>query len=140
MRIIPQQPFFLRIDCPPGGGCVNTNANRIKFIEYSENNDVPTWSSTHACRNAQQSTVAVWPDAQPGQNTLLDGGARTDYKYWSAWDGNEADQIQNAPRLRMSAASRVDVCYCNSACTEDSTWFRVGTLVTLTTFAFAVQS
>ena len=79
MRVLPQQKFTLRIDCPPGGGCFATDENRVKFIGQVASNDRPSWDANAGCRTyLQENFAAVWPSTTDSR--ALSGGNSRDYK------------------------------------------------------------
>jgi hypothetical protein len=129
MRVVPQQKFVLRIECPPGGGCDGTTNNRIKYIEYATKNDKPTWDATNGCQTTPAEPAFVrWPTISDSQ--ALDGGDRVDYKMW------QTKQV----KINLSLKQRVDLCYCNSNPEVPSNWIRVGMVMTTDAFAFASKS
>jgi hypothetical protein len=126
MRVIPQQKFTLRVDCPPGGGCKADDANRVKFIDYKMDNDRPTWDKNHGCRTTTGETGrAVWPSISDAMT--LGGGTSVAYKAW------QTKQV----KLNMPLSARLDVCYCNGACENPNNFFRVGSVWASDAFAFA---
>jgi hypothetical protein len=135
-RVLPQQPFALRLDCPPAGGCrtLPTDGpvlqnNQLRFIEYSSLNDRPSWDPEHGCVGAVNDRHARWPAGN------IPGGARTDYKDWGAvYNG---DALASAPHLRLSTGMRIDVCYCDFDCSSNETFFKIGEVRTVTAFALA---
>jgi hypothetical protein len=156
-RVLPQQPFALRLDCPPAGACRTTptdgdgnpqdieNAQgimipftqsaQLRFIEYSELNDKPSWDSEHGCVGAMNDRVARWPSRN------IPGGLRTDYKDWGGpYDGDASMSITSAPHLRLSTGMRIDVCYCDFDCSSNETFFKIGEVRTVTAFALAARS
>jgi hypothetical protein len=134
MRVIPQQQFVLRVECPPGKGCMYTDVNdpatnRVKFLEPSLANDLPNWDPNHGCRvQERESANAVWPSAS--HTLTLSGGGRQDYKAWSEF------QV----KVTLSLDEELVVCFANAAAETMSSWFRIGQVRTSKQFAFASES
>ncbi|CAJ1376466.1 unnamed protein product [Effrenium voratum] len=129
MRVLPQQKFTLRIDCPPGGGCFATDENRVKFIGQVASNDRPSWDANAGCRTyLQENFAAVWPSTTDSR--ALSGGNSRDYKAW------RSKQV----KLNLSLKRAIDVCYSNADSGNPNSWFKVGSIQTSDAFAFASQS
>eukprot|EP00929_Paragymnodinium_shiwhaense_P035715 TRINITY_DN19242_c0_g1_i5.p1 TRINITY_DN19242_c0_g1~~TRINITY_DN19242_c0_g1_i5.p1 ORF type:complete len:2054 (+),score=488.83 TRINITY_DN19242_c0_g1_i5:653-6163(+) len=124
MRVVPQQKFVLRVDCPPGS-CERSGENRVKLIDYTESLDLQSWEAATACRTMRQTAVQVWTNA-----SLVDdphGGIRQDYKAW-----HEQQLL-----LTTTLGRDFDVCFCNSNCRDSSAWFKVGQVRSSASFALA---
>eukprot|EP00931_Biecheleriopsis_adriatica_P114614 TRINITY_DN90538_c0_g1_i1.p1 TRINITY_DN90538_c0_g1~~TRINITY_DN90538_c0_g1_i1.p1 ORF type:complete len:3212 (+),score=723.49 TRINITY_DN90538_c0_g1_i1:26-9637(+) len=129
MRVIPQQKFVVRIDCPPGGGCLATDENRIKFIADVPANDRPSWDVNAGCRTfVTESIFAVWPSSTDSR--AISGGRRLDYK---AWRGKQV-------KINLSLNRVMDLCFANSDPGTADSWFKVGSVMTTRAFAFASKT
>ncbi|CAJ1392081.1 unnamed protein product [Effrenium voratum] len=132
MRVLPQQPFSLRLQCPPGGdACTGSAENRVKFLpgfcplcslgESSE--QIPIWDIGSRCRSgdAETSHMIFHPSVDEDGNPLDEaayrsGGTNRDYKFWET------------PNLigKLPMSERVVVCYCDVACHNFQNFFEVG--------------
>jgi len=129
MRVIPQQKFVVRVECPPGGGCNGAETNRISLIDVGVNNDRPSWDLSNGCKTTTaEPTSVVWPAVSDSRS--LHGGSRVDYKVW------RTKQV----KLNLSVKKSMDLCYCNSNCQVAANWFKIGQVMTASNFAFASQS
>lgn len=129
MRVVPQQTFVLRIECPPGYGCEGNNDNRVKFLDESTENNKPNWDENHPCKTMPlESDWAVWPS--PSYSKALGGGDRSTFKVWK----------DHQVKINLSVNKQLDVCFANGATTTPSSWFRVGQVRTASNFGFASQS
>jgi hypothetical protein len=80
MRVVPQQQFVVRVECPPSG-CSTSPANRIKFINPKAGSETPTWDVSHRCKITIGETLrAVWPSISDSKT--LSGGGGLDFKAW----------------------------------------------------------
>eukprot|EP00930_Biecheleria_cincta_P092359 TRINITY_DN8222_c0_g5_i2.p1 TRINITY_DN8222_c0_g5~~TRINITY_DN8222_c0_g5_i2.p1 ORF type:complete len:3174 (-),score=522.91 TRINITY_DN8222_c0_g5_i2:21-9542(-) len=130
MRVIPQQKFVVRVDCPPGGGCLPDNDNRVKLIGYNAANDLPSWDRNAGCRTSFTSRAEseVWPSSgDPGSGS---GGNRQDFKAWR----------NRQVKMRLSVNGRMDICFANSASDSADSWFKVGEARTTRAFALAFKT
>lgn len=137
MRVLPQQPFVLRVECPPGGtSCAPTLDNRVKFLpgipppgpDGSILIEVPEraiWEPQSRCKieSAMTSDIGWEPPLEYDEFGILVnglahliGGDRRDYKFWA-----------NPGLLGlMPMESKVEVCYCESSCDNSFNYFKVG--------------
>jgi hypothetical protein len=127
MRVIPQQRFALRLDCPPAG-CLDNNENRVRFVSYDPSkSDLPNWNGDNRCQTTTKSTdepsTVVWPTNMDDPS----GGELAEYKVW--W--------QYPVKLNLPLSERLDVCFCNDDPFTPSNWIRVGTVRTSSGFTFA---
>ncbi|CAK9075671.1 unnamed protein product [Durusdinium trenchii] len=148
MRVLPQQPFVLRVECPPGGtSCAAATDNRVKFLPgipppgpdgvvYIEVPERAIWEPQSRCKIETSMTddIAWEPPLQYDENGILInglahliGGDRRDYKFW-------AD-----PALLglMPMESKVEVCYCESQCDNSFNYFKVGEITSTETAGIA---
>jgi hypothetical protein len=138
-RVLPQQPFGVRLDCPAGGACKALSGipgqldAQLRFIESEPENDLPRWSPDHGCIESDVSKNAIWTSVNIG------GGPRSDYKAWGPVD-NMGSAITFSPLLRMSMRKKIDVCYCDFDCSTNLTYFKVGEVRVTTEFALAALS
>eukprot|EP00928_Gymnodinium_smaydae_P085992 TRINITY_DN6976_c0_g2_i1.p1 TRINITY_DN6976_c0_g2~~TRINITY_DN6976_c0_g2_i1.p1 ORF type:complete len:3484 (-),score=772.22 TRINITY_DN6976_c0_g2_i1:111-10493(-) len=130
-RIMPQQPFVLRLQCPPGGVCIGESKHRLKFLapNLEPETERPTWHLLHGCRqdDAIEATNVSWilPEGVTAGNVT--GGIRRDYKAWS-----------DAPLLvTKTFGQSFDVCYCDTGCDDPLNFFKVGSLRTVETIGVA---
>ncbi|CAE7814561.1 unnamed protein product, partial [Symbiodinium sp. KB8] len=56
-----QYRFRIRVECPTNA-CMNNDENRVKLVEKSLANDLPSWDAGNGCRAAGPSYDAVRPD------------------------------------------------------------------------------
>eukprot|EP00929_Paragymnodinium_shiwhaense_P012881 TRINITY_DN120761_c0_g1_i1.p1 TRINITY_DN120761_c0_g1~~TRINITY_DN120761_c0_g1_i1.p1 ORF type:complete len:3438 (+),score=820.13 TRINITY_DN120761_c0_g1_i1:922-10314(+) len=122
MRLMPQQPAVLRLQCPPGGVCQGDTDNKLKFLPAQTNMDEeePSWHPLHRCRqwDAQEATNLTWMKSDA--SVLVTGGTRRDYKVW-----------QSTPLLVTKSFGEIfDVCYCDVECDNPLNFFKVGMLQT----------
>jgi len=122
-RVLPQQKFVLRIECPPGGACESEGNNLVRYVEPTVDSSLPSWKETHPCRVTGESAAAVWPTASASGSAT--GGDRVDYKVWYA----------QPVKINKSLKQQIDVCYTNSI--VSAYYFKVGTIKTADAFAFA---
>eukprot|EP00930_Biecheleria_cincta_P034639 TRINITY_DN23911_c0_g1_i1.p1 TRINITY_DN23911_c0_g1~~TRINITY_DN23911_c0_g1_i1.p1 ORF type:complete len:3207 (+),score=370.81 TRINITY_DN23911_c0_g1_i1:517-9621(+) len=130
MRVVPQQKFVVRIDCPPAGACMNAEDNRIHLVPYTPANDRPSWALNTGCRSSykRSNSFAIWPDGTADRS--VSGGTRLDYKAW------HSKQV----KLGMSLDAVMDICFANSAPDLWDSWFKIGQVRTTSAFAFAKGS
>ena len=53
MRVLPQQNFLIRLDCPPGQACAYNSppTNQIKLLRrFWYRKETPSWDPEHACK------------------------------------------------------------------------------------------
>eukprot|EP00928_Gymnodinium_smaydae_P006180 TRINITY_DN12156_c0_g1_i2.p1 TRINITY_DN12156_c0_g1~~TRINITY_DN12156_c0_g1_i2.p1 ORF type:complete len:3246 (-),score=521.31 TRINITY_DN12156_c0_g1_i2:104-8719(-) len=129
MRVVPQQKFVLRIQCPPGKGCMDTNDNRIKFLLPHADNDKPNWDTSNGCKtNPLETDAAVWPSKS--NKKTVGGESRLDYKVWYG------KQV----KINLSLNKKVDICFANTAPESPLNWFRIGSIRTSSAFGLASKS
>eukprot|EP00439_Symbiodinium_sp_Y106_P053128 s2444_g7.t1 len=121
MRVLPQQPFALRLQCPPGGSsCSGSSQNQIKFIPGTcpvcalgeAITNLPVWDPNSRCRAgaAVSEQMLFYPPKFDDDGVPVDpatyrfGGDRRDYKFW--------DDPYLLGKLPMS--EQVQVCYCDA--------------------------
>ncbi|CAK9087825.1 unnamed protein product [Durusdinium trenchii] len=133
MRILPQQPFSLRLQCPPGGtSCSGTGENRVKFLPAycplcslsAVPEPVPLWDPGSRCRSGDDESerLVYHPFLYDEFGVLIDpglyrwGGDRQDYKFWET------------PSLvgKLPMSDRLMVCYCDTECWNFYNFFEVG--------------
>lgn len=131
MRVMPQQPFVVRLQCPPGGVCVGDSDNALKFIPTLEDSgryaelgglEYPSWHFFHRCANeVVETNNFTWVGAPSGgPNSGGTGGTRRDYKAWS----------ERPLVVTKSMGTAFDVCYCDSFCDDPRNFFKVGIIET----------
>jgi len=126
-RVLPQQKFVLRVQCPPGGGCRADNNSRIKYVTYTPDSDIPNWRTDHPCKTTDVEPAAiVWPSSN--DSLSLGGGDRVDYKLWAA----QPVRISSSPK---TPGNQFDVCFSNSVGPAD--FFKIGHVQVSDAFPFA---
>lgn len=134
MRVLPQQPFVLRLQCPAGGRCAQAGDNSLKFIQHiPDAEEYPLWDPYHRCRlfplEPEVAQVKWLLDAgETLGNQVLSGGTRGDYKVWSS----------RPLMANLSLGQSFDVCYCDAACDDRFTnYFKVGVISTAAAIGIA---
>jgi hypothetical protein len=140
VRVLPQQNFLIRLDCPPGQSCAYNSpaTNQIKLLRrFAYREETPSWDPEHACKvYSQADDVAIW-------NTYkLDGGARQDYKLWGVppLSQSRAQNLLVTPYIRATLGTSLDVCYCDDNCEDPKNFFKVGEVEVTKSFGFAHRS
>jgi hypothetical protein len=130
MRVIPQQKFVIRIQCPPGG-CEHTDNNRIKLLlppekaGWTDDDDLPNWHPNQRCKTQDETELAIWPSRS--DSVAVSGGTRQDYKLWK----------DKQVKLAHSLGKVFQICFNNNAAAYPQDWMRIGTVMTTSAFAFA---
>ncbi|CAJ1405442.1 unnamed protein product [Effrenium voratum] len=112
MQVLPQQSFVIKIFCPPGGACTESDQNQLKIVQGE--GDRANWDSANLCQVAG----AAWSGGS--------GGVRVDVKVWAT----------DTPRL-LTPGTGYQVCYCNGDCDQSWNWIEVGRVRTLGTLGLA---
>ncbi|CAK9087021.1 unnamed protein product [Durusdinium trenchii] len=117
-RVLPDQRFVVKLQCPPGGGCSSDVSNQLKFLEATGAPSRSNWDPSSRCRAAAAAEAA-----------LSGGGVRVDFKLWPQ-------------RAQLTAPLRTDfhVCYCDAGCDETWNWLQVGVLKTALAVGLSFES
>lgn len=141
LRVLPEQPFVIRLQCPPGGVCKGDTDNALKFIPILEESgkfemlggqEYPSWHFLHRCANEKvEITNFTWVGAPAdGPNSGGTGGTRRDYKAWT----------ERPLMLTRSLGTTFDVCYCDENCDDHANFIKVGVITTAADVGIAKQS
>lgn len=146
-----QYRFRIRVECPTNA-CMNNDENRVKLVEKSLANDLPSWDAGNGCRTGLHgilgglevlpTTLYVPIDGSPQGNLnemncdpgspigcRLSGGVRQDHKTFGGTYGFRFVMgTTNHEARGFHTSKEVDVCYCNGDCNVDSSWFKVGSM------------
>ncbi|CAE8606338.1 unnamed protein product, partial [Polarella glacialis] len=121
MRVMPQHPFVLRLQCPH-------HRLKIVFLPIPPPGplEVPeraVWEPQARCKAESQETGDITWDPAPenGTRSYKIGGDRRDYKVW------------RAPNLlaMLPMEGLVEVCYCDSQCDDPLNYIKVGLIPAL---------
>lgn len=146
-----QYRFRIRVECP-SDACMLNDQNRVKLVEKTLSNDLPSWDSGNGCRTGLHGNInglEVLPTTQyvpiDGSPTgvlnelncdqgspvgcRLSGGTRQDYKTFGGTYGFRFILGSSDHEARgFHTSKEVDVCYCNGDCNTGSNWFKVGSM------------
>ncbi|CAL1135247.1 unnamed protein product [Cladocopium goreaui] len=134
-----QYRFRIRVECP-SDACMLNDQNRVKLVEKTLSNDLPSWDSGNGCRTGLHGNInglEVLPTTQyvpiDGSPTgvlnelncdqgspvgcRLSGGTRQDYKTFGGTYGFRFILGSSDHEARgFHTSKEVDVCYCNGDC------------------------
>lgn len=146
-----QYRFRIRVECP-SDACKLNDQNRMKLVEKTLSNDLPSWDSGNGCRTGLHGVISgleVLPSTEyvpidgsptgvlnelncdPGSpvGCRLSGGSRQDYKVFGGTYGFRFILGTSDHEARGFHTSKdVDVCYCNEDCNTGANWFKVGSM------------
>jgi len=140
----PQHRFALRVECP-SSACAYADTSRVKVVQQTANNNLPSWDTNAGCAAAVHGVNSVGLQVLPSDDNpdvaTMHGGMRQDYKLWNFKNSStglifdpttSGFQFRTGPtdhelRSRYSGET-FDVCYCDGACTTASNWFKAGQL------------
>ncbi|CAJ1385078.1 unnamed protein product [Effrenium voratum] len=146
-----QYRFRIRVECPTDA-CMMNDQNRMKLVEKTLSNDLPSWDTGNGCRTGLHGMVGglqVLPttsyvpidgsptgvlnelNCDPGSpvGCRLTGGSRQDYKVFGGAYGFRFMMGTTDHEARgFHTSKEVDVCYCNGDCNTGANWFKVGSM------------
>lgn len=126
--VYPRAAFDLAINCG-SGGCSQDFSPRFKLVDSSSYNRKPYYFVGAGCRAALQSTRYIGPpncdyiatgcDMERSGPTLSGGQSSVIYKKII---------LDNELVNSVSIDRSFDVCFCDSKCSEQASWFMVGSI------------
>ncbi|KAF4663929.1 protein arginine methyltransferase 10 [Perkinsus olseni] len=125
--------FKMRVSCPTDA-CAYADNNRFKlqlaaWADPSDTSETPSWSSTHICKTGTMSSlVNTLPNSTAAGS--MSGSRRQDYKEFGSATEPLGFAAGETPyeRLHFHAVKYFDICYCDSSCSSESDYFKVGML------------
>ena len=126
--VYPRAAFDLKINCG-SGGCSQDLTPRFKLVDSRSNNRKPYYFGDAGCRAALQSTRYIGP---PNCDYTATGCAmdRSDPTIY----GGQSSVIYRKIILDNELVNSVsmdrsfDVCFCDSKCSQQASWFMVGSI------------